>query len=115
MPHAGGGGGRAYPHYSPRVTNVGGGQVYLWVPPPLPPSAEVMQCAGGDVSAGAPQDFVLASCGAPASTRQVVYMTSAGPRVIDVWTFERANVTTRTLRFENGIVTSIDTVRVLSR
>lgn len=74
-----------------------------------------MQCAGGDVTEGAPQEYVLGACGAPVSTRQVVYMTSAGPRVIDVWTFERGHALTRTLRFENGVVTSVDTMHTLSR
>jgi len=74
-----------------------------------------MQCAGGEVSDGAPQDFVLSACGAPASTRQVVYTTSTGPRVIEVWSYERLNATTRTVRFEGGVVTSIDTVHALNR
>ena len=74
-----------------------------------------MQCSGQDIAAGADQGLVLRACGQPAATRQVVYVTHAGEQVVDVWSYQRPNAVTRTLRFENGVLTSIDTVGVLNR
>jgi hypothetical protein len=98
-----------------------GGRIYPWVPSPwLPPAGVVdasqgMQCAGRYVVPGDSQDSVFNACGPPSATRQVVYALRDSERVVDVWTYEGANTVTRTLRFENGMLTSIGTVGPLRR
>ncbi len=74
-----------------------------------------MQCAGRYVTPGDSQDSVFIACGAPSATRQVVYTMHDSEQVIDVWTYESANTVTRTLRFENGVLTSVGTVGPLRR
>jgi hypothetical protein len=105
-----------------RGSGSSGGRIYLWNPPPAPLSnavplalSEFIQCSGVDISPGAPQGFVLDACGAPSATRQVIYATQRGEQVIDVWSYARPNAVTRTLRFEGGILTSIDTVGAMNR
>jgi hypothetical protein len=60
-------------------------------------------------------DNVFNSCGPPTATRQVVYALRESERVVDVWTYESANTVTRTLRFENGMLTSVGSVGPLRR
>jgi hypothetical protein len=74
-----------------------------------------MQCSGRYVVPGDSQDSVFQACGAPTATRQVVYATRDAEQVVVVWTYESANTVTRTLRFENGVLTSIGLVGPLRR
>ena len=89
--------------------------MYLWTPPPVPLSGEFMVCANEVILLGAPQDYVLAACGPPTSSRQVTYAMRTGLRVIDVWAYERADGTHREVRFENGSVAAIDMLGALKR
>jgi hypothetical protein len=90
--------------------------VYLWVPPPVVGNGgEFMTCSGQPIGAGAVRDTVLGACGPPTTTRQAVYATRNGEQVVDVWSYERPNAGAHTLRFENGVLTSIDSVGPLRR
>jgi hypothetical protein len=92
------------------------GRIYLWVPPPfVADGSQGMQCGGFYVVPGASRDYVFQACGEPSAVRQVAYATHDGERVVEVWSYERANVAKHTLRFENGILSSIDSVGPLTR
>jgi Protein of unknown function (DUF2845) len=89
----------------------GRGRIYLWVPPPIvSDGSQGMQCGGIYVVPGDSQDNVFRACGEPSAVRQAVYTTRDAERVVQVWTYERVNTTKRTLRFEDGMLTSIDSV-----
>jgi hypothetical protein len=89
----------------------GRGRIYQWVPPPIvSDGSQGMQCGGIYVVPGDSQDNVFRACGEPSAVRQAVYATRDAERVVEVWTYERVNTTKRTLRFENGVLTSIDSV-----
>ena len=71
---------------------------------------QFMQCAGQDIAPGADPDTVKRACGAPDAVRQFVQTTPAGKQIVEVWSYGRPNRITRNLRFENGVLSSIDTV-----
>jgi hypothetical protein len=94
----------------------GGGRIYPWVPPPIVlDGSRGLQCSGVYVATGDHQDDVFRACGEPTSTRRVVYATRDAEVVVEVWSYERPNTARRTLRFENGVLTSIDVVGPLIR
>ncbi|HET7541221.1 MAG TPA: DUF2845 domain-containing protein, partial [Polyangiaceae bacterium] len=83
---------------------------FPWVPAPFAPGArQFMQCSGQDIAAGESPERVRRACGEPAATSTSVRQTPNGKQLVEIWSYARPNRVTRNLRFENGVLSSIDT------
>jgi|SRR6185369_4837724 len=92
------------------------GRPFPWLPAPfVVRGGQFMQCAGQTIAAGESPQGVRRACGEPTLTRQSVRAGPTGTQTIEVWSYARPNGITRNLRFENGKVSSIDTVHEVRR
>jgi hypothetical protein len=113
-PGSGGGHGSRKPAHPSTVPITA--RLFPWVAPPFAVSGgQFMQCSGQDIAPGARPERVRRACGEPARTRQSVRQTPSGALVVEVWSYARPHRVTRNLRFENGVLSSIDTVHQPSR
>jgi len=67
-------------------------------------------CGFTPVMFGQSPAAVQRSCGAPETTRQVVYGDAHGEHVIDVWSYQPKDSQLRLLKFENGTLISVEAI-----
>ena len=66
------------------------------------------RCGFNLVELGTSPAAVQRSCGAPETTRQVVFADDLGEHVIDVWSYQPQGSAVRILKFDNGALISVE-------
>lgn|GEM_PF-2388372 len=103
----GGGHGSASPYRGPWVLV---GRPFPWSPAPFAVTGgQFMQCSGQTIAPGADPQTVRRACGEPTLTQTSTQATPTGSQPVEIWSYSRPNQIIRKLRFENGVVSSIDT------
>jgi len=87
------------------------GRPFPWLPAPfVVTGGQFMQCSGETIAPGASPQTVRRACGEPTLMQRSQRSTPTGKQIVEVWSYARPNQITRNLRFESGVVASIDTV-----